>query len=103
VTLLAAVRSLPKRRLVPLIVLAVIALLYVRPVENYGRLDRQLSEQRSTLRSLEAQRARLQAEQAALGTRARMILLARECGWIFPGERSFVVKGTDDGEGSDCR
>ena len=96
-------RLLTLRRLLPLAVLSVIALLYVGPVEKYQRLDRQLGEQRRTLAGLERQRTSLLAEQAALHTRARMELLARECGWILPGERPFIVKGAGDSDGSGCR
>ena len=92
------------RRLLPLAVLLAIAALYVGPVGKYRRLEHQLAEQRATLTALDRQRAQLLAERAALHTRPRLVLLARQCGWIFPGERAFVVSGVGgDDEANDCR
>lgn len=101
--LTARTRLLTLRRLLALAVLVVIALLYVGPVEKYRRLGTQLDQQRHTLAQLQDQRADLLAEQQALHTRARLVILARQCGWIFPGERPFIVKGAADGDSSGCR
>ena len=42
-------------------------------------------------------------ERTALDTNQRIILLARECGWIFPGERALVIEGLPVRTGASCR
>jgi cell division protein FtsL len=101
-----APRRLPAfslRRLVALGVLAVVAALYVSPVQKYLRVQREVRHQQAELTRAEHRRDALQAERAALGTNERIIVLARECGWIFPDERPLVVEGLPTRLGANCR
>jgi hypothetical protein len=91
------------RRLVAFGVLAIVAALYVNPIQKYLRVQREVREQRAVLVRAEQRRDALLAERAALSTNQRVILLARECGWIFPGERPLVVEGLPKRAGANCR
>lgn len=65
--------------------------LYVGPVQKYLQVSRELHSQRAELTRLEHRHAALTAQKALLQTRQGVIMLARRCGWIFPGERPFVI------------
>jgi hypothetical protein len=65
--------------------------LYVGPVQKYLRVSRELQGQRAELKVLEHQHDVLAARQALLRTKAGVIVLARQCGWIFPSETPFVI------------
>ena len=41
---------------------------------------------------LQHEHDRLQSEAAALLTKARIVELARACGWIYPGEHPLVIR-----------
>jgi hypothetical protein len=43
--------------------------------------------------ALERRHEHLLRAEAALHTPAAIIRVARGCGWIFPGEQAYVVKG----------
>jgi cell division protein FtsB len=96
-------RSLPVRRLVMLVVLAVVAALYVAPVQKYLRVQRDLSHQRQALADAQRTHDSLVRQREALDTDTRIITLARECGWIFPGEKPLVIEGLPVGTASHCR
>ena len=96
-------RPIPVRKLIAVAVLAVMAALYVTPVQKYLRVSRQVDRAEAQIGSLEREREALQAEAAALETKQRVVLLARECGWIFPGERALVVVGLPARKGAQCR
>ena len=71
--------------------------LYVSPVQNYLRDSRQLQAQRAQLRAVTHQHEVLVARDAFLNTKQGVIVLARKCGWTFPGETGFVVKNIVSG------
>jgi len=96
-------RTVPVRRLVMLVVLAVVAALYVAPVQKYLRVQRDLSHQRQALADAQRTHAGLLHQREALDTDTRIITLARECGWIFPGEKPLVIQGLPPGTTSHCR
>jgi cell division protein FtsL len=102
-----AVRSrlpaLSLRRLVAFGVLAVVAALYVSPVQKYLRVQREVRHQQVELDRAQQRHDALTSERAALDTNQRIILLARECGWIFPGERPLVIQGLPPRTSSNCR
>jgi hypothetical protein len=97
-----ALRSLPLRRVAAFVVLLVVAALYVAPVQKYLRVHRELSRQRAALSEAQRRNAALTRADQALGTDVRIITLARECGWIFPGERPLVVEGLPGGDQTHC-
>ncbi len=95
-------RAIPYRRLAALAVLAVMAALYVSPAQRYLGANRQVTDQRSQLAALQRQHDRLVQEVAALQTPQQIQLLARECGWIMPGEHPLVVMDIPSRPGAQC-
>jgi cell division protein FtsL len=95
--------GLSVRRLAALGVLAVVAALYVSPVQKYLRVQREVRYQNAELARAEQRHDALIQERTALDTNQRIILLARECGWIFPGERALVIEGLPVRTGASCR
>ena len=84
-------------RLVAAAVLAVIAALYVGPVQRYLEVRRQLNAQRAEVAALERRHAQLEQFASSFKTRATVIRYARSCGWVFPSETPIVVQGLPDG------
>ena len=95
-------RSIPLRRVAALVVLVVVAALYVAPVQKYLRVHRDLARQRAELTQMQRRNSDLERAGQALETDARIIVLARECGWIFPGETPLVVEGLPGGDQTHC-
>jgi cell division protein FtsB len=96
-------RAVSLRRLVAVGVLAVVAALYVSPVQKYLRVERDLTQQRAELVRTQQRHDALEHQRAALQTTQRIVELARACGWIFPGERPLVVQGLPPRDGVPCR
>lgn len=92
-------RGVSVGRLVAVGVLAVIAALYVGPIQKYLQVRRDLGTQRAQLAALEREHSRLTRLEQSLHTRATIVLYARSCGWVFPGETAIVVQGVG---GSHC-
>jgi hypothetical protein len=86
-------RGLTTGRVVAGVVLVLIAALYVGPLQKELRLRSELAAGRTRVAALARKHAQLLAEEAALHTRADIIRVARGCGWIFPNEQAYVVKG----------
>lgn len=90
-----AVRRRRKRLplLLPLVIVGVMAFLYYRPLASWVETRQQLSERRTEVVSLRAEKIRLErrlelsTSVVALGREARRI------GYVRPGERLFIVKG----------
>ena len=80
-------------RLVAIVVFAVIAALYVGPVQKYLQVRRDLTSQRAQVARLEHEHGRLVKLEQSLHTRATIVWYARRCGWVFPGETAIVVQG----------
>ena len=77
-------------------VLLLIAALYVGPLQKELRLRSQLAGGQVRVANLERRHRHLLGVEAALHTPAEIIRVARSCGWIFPGEQAYVVKGLAD-------
>jgi cell division protein FtsB len=92
-------RGLSVGRLVAVGVLAVIAALYVGPVQKYLQVRRDLGAQHAQVAALEREHTRLTRLERSLHTRATIVWYARRCGWVFPGETPIVVQGIG---GSHC-
>lgn len=90
------------RRAVTVAVLVLMAGLYVSPVQKYLHERARLHEERAQLAALQREHDQLQASASALMTKRRIILLARECGWIFPGEKPLVIQGVEPRDGAQC-
>lgn len=95
-------RILPLRRLSAVVVLAVMAALYVNPVQRYMHSSQRLQEQRALVTSLQQRHNALIGESSQLHTNAGVELLARECGWIFPHEQPLVIEGVPARDHAQC-
>ncbi len=93
-------RGLTAGRLVAGAVLVLIAALYVGPLQKELRLRSELAAGRTRVATLERRHQHLLAAEAALHTRGEIVRVARGCGWIFPGEQAYVIKGL---AGHSCR
>jgi hypothetical protein len=93
-------RGLTTGRVVAVAVLVLIAALYVGPLQKELRLRRELAAGRQRVTVLERRHAQLAGVERSLHTRAEIVRVARACGWIFPNEQAYVVKGLTD---SSCR
>jgi hypothetical protein len=94
--------SFSVRRAVTIGVLLLMAALYVNPVQRYLDERARLHDERAQLAALQREHDRLEAQASGLLTRPRIVLLARECGWIFPGERPLVIQGVTPRDGAQC-
>lgn len=86
-------RGLTTGRIVAAGILVLIAALYVGPLQKELHLRSELAGGRSRVAILEKQNRRLHEVEAQLHTKAEIVRFARACGWIFPGEQAYVVKG----------
>jgi len=74
-------------------VLALIGLLYYRPLTNYADTKATLDERRAEVHELREERERLSARLAHSSTVAALSREARRMGLVREGERLFIVKG----------
>jgi cell division protein FtsB len=88
-----AVRERRRRakRLVVLVAAVLVAVLYAGPVRSYLDARAAETQARSDVTRLRAEQARLQTTLRSLHSNAAVIALARESGWIFPGETPYVI------------
>jgi cell division protein FtsB len=89
-------RSVFVRRWVAVGVLALVALLYYRPLKAYVDAKGQLAQRAAAVHELELQKQQLQRR---LGSSTSLSTLAREAralGYVRPGEHLFIVKGIND-------
>jgi len=87
-------RSRRRLRLVWLLVLlALAAYLYYRPLASYVETRRELSARQSEVTKLRAVQAALEQQLAASTSLEATRREARRIGWVRPGEQLFVVKG----------
>jgi hypothetical protein len=96
-------RSFSKRRLAAVAVLLLMAALYVSPVQKYLRTGARLHDSRAQLVELQRRHDQLVRDAEALGTTPQIELLARECGWVFPGEVPLVIEDLPPRDGAQCR
>jgi cell division protein FtsB len=76
--------------------LAVVALLYYRPLKSYFEMRSALEDRAAEVRSLRAERERLARRLADSDTPEALARRARRLGLVKPGERLFIVKGIDE-------
>jgi hypothetical protein len=79
------------RRVAAVSVLLLMAALYVSPVQKYLGSSQRLRDERAQVTALKRQHDRLVAESAALGTTAKIEIMARACGYVFPNEHALVI------------
>jgi cell division protein FtsB len=76
--------------------LAVVALLYYRPLKSYFEMRSALEDRAAEVRSLRAEREGLARRLAESDTPEALARRARRLGLVKPGERLFIVRGIDD-------
>jgi hypothetical protein len=90
------------RRVAAASVLLLMAALYVSPVQKYLRSDERLQHSQTQVVMLQHEHDRLQSEAAALLTKARIVELARACGWIYPSEHPLVIRDIPGSAATQC-
>jgi cell division protein FtsB len=93
--------SRPRRRVrilrwVALATLAVVALLYYRPLKSYIETRSALDARRAEVRELRAKRDELARRLQEVDTPETLAQRARKLGLVKPGERLFIVKGIEE-------
>jgi len=86
-------KTVPFRRWLAVAVVGLVAFLYYRPLTSYFHARHDLARAEAELRTLEAQRARLERRLAAQTSTDTLVREARRLGYVKPGERLFIVKG----------
>jgi len=74
-------------------IVAFIAFLYSQPLRSYLSAHDALADRSQEVRSLRAEKLRLQRRLADADTPESLTREARRLGYIKPGERLFIVKG----------
>ena len=90
-------KSLPRGRFLlrwlAVAVVGFVAFLYSQPLRSYLSTRDALAERTQEVRSLRAQKLRLERQLADSDTPASLTREARSLGYVKPGERLFIVKG----------
>jgi cell division protein FtsB len=89
-------KRMPIVRLVALATLAVVALLYYRPLKSYVDTRTALDERRAEVRKLRAKRDELARRLEEADTPEALARRARRLGLVKPGERLFIVSGIEE-------
>lgn len=84
---------LPMLRWLALGTLAVVALLYYRPVKSYMETRSSLEQSQAEVRGLRARRDELARRLAETDTPEALERRARKLGLVKPGEQLFIIKG----------
>jgi cell division protein FtsB len=80
-------------RLLALGAIALVAFLYWKPMHTYARAKKDLATRRAEVRSLQAEKARLEKKIALANTDTELVKQARQLGLVRPGEQLFLVNG----------
>ena len=86
-------RRLPMLRWLALGTLAVVALLYYRPVKSYMETRSSVDQSQAEVRDLRARRDQLARRLADADTPEALERRARKLGLVRPGEQLFIIKG----------
>lgn len=76
--------------------IAVVALLYYRPLKSYVETRSSLEDRAAEVRSLRAERDELARRVAESDTPEALARRARRLGLVKPDERLFIIKGIDE-------
>ena len=86
-------KRIPMLRWAALATIAVVALLYYRPVKSYIETRRSLEQNQAEVRDLRAKRNELARRLAEADTPEALARRARKLGLVKPGEQLFIIKG----------
>jgi cell division protein FtsB len=95
-------RPLSIRRVAAVAVLLLMAALYVSPVQKYLRASQRLHSDRAQVEALQRKHDKLTTEAASLNTQPTIVMLARACGFIYPGEHTFVIQDVPVADNVQC-
>jgi cell division protein FtsB len=76
-----------------LLVLVVVAFLYYRPLSTWHETRAELARREAEVRSLRAERERLDRRLTNAQSTETLAREARRLGYVKPGERLFIIKG----------
>jgi cell division protein FtsB len=80
-------------RWLALAAIALVALLYARPLQSYFGTKHELAQRAGEVKTLKQERRQLQRRLARSTTPEALAREARRLGLVRPGERLFIVKG----------
>jgi cell division protein FtsB len=89
-------RRTPVLRWAAVATLAVVALLYYRPLRSYVETRSSLEERQGEVRELRAKRDELARRLEEADTPEALARRARKLGLVKPGEQLFIVKGIEE-------
>jgi cell division protein FtsB len=89
-------KQTPVLRWAAVITLAVVALLYYRPLRSYVETRSSLAERQAEVRGLRAKRDELARRLEEADTPEALARRARKLGLVRPGEQLFIVKGIEE-------
>jgi cell division protein FtsB len=89
-------RRIPVLRWAALGTLAVVALLYYRPVKSYLETRSSLEQQQAEVQQLRAKRNELARRLEEADTPEALSRRARKLGLVKPGEQLFIIKGVEE-------
>ena len=92
---MAFVRRMPMRRWAAVGTLALVALLYYRPLTAYVDARSQLAQRQVVVHRLQREQANLKLRLGASTSVATIAREARALGYVHPGEQLFIVKNID--------
>jgi cell division protein FtsB len=84
---------LRRKRLLALGAVAVVALLYWKPLRTYEHTRTVLDRRQAEVAQLRKQQQQLQHRLATVGTGDQLTREARRLGLVKPGEQLFIVRG----------
>jgi cell division protein FtsB len=84
---------LTRKRLLALGGLALVALLYWKPLRTYEHTRAVLQRRQAEVAQLQTQQQQLQHRLATVGTGPDLVREARRLGLVKPGEQLFIVRG----------
>jgi cell division protein FtsB len=89
-------RRNPALRWAAVVTLAVVALLYYRPLKSYVDTRSSVRDQQAEVRDLRARRDGLARRLGEADTPEALARRARKLGLVKPGEQLFIVKGVEE-------
>ncbi len=89
-------RRTPILRWAAVATLAVVALLYYRPLRSYVETRSSVQERQAEVRELRAKRDELARRLEEADTPEALARRARKLGLVKPGEQLFIVKGIEE-------
>ena len=88
-------RSILVTRSLVVVGVGLVLFLYYRPVKSYLATAKEVAAREAEVKQLRAQRRSLEHKLALSTTREELAREARRIGYVRPGERLYIVKGSE--------